>query len=363
MLLLKSYQLGTLTLPNRMVMCPLTRNRAPGGTPNSVMVEYYAQRASAGLIITEGTQVSALGQGYQDTPGIYTDEQRDGWRVITDAVHGAGGRIFAQLWHVGRVSHSFYHGQQPVAPSAVAPPGNAYTPGGMKPYETPHALTISEISAVAGEFAHAAHVAREAGFDGVELHGANGYLIDQFLQTVTNRRTDKYGGTPENRARFLLELVDVVTAIWPSERVGVRLSPAGGPNGIHDADPVATFTYAATRLNDRNLAYVHVIEAPVGTSGPDDHDVCSTALMRESYHGTVITAGGYTPASGERALETHAADLVAFGRLFIANPDLVARVRDGAHLNDADKTTFYSGGSHGYVDYPALTSNYQIRSH
>jgi N-ethylmaleimide reductase len=354
MLLLEPYRLGPLTLPNRMVMCPLTRNRAPDGTPNELMTRYYTQRATAGLIITEGTQVGPLGQGYQDTPGIYSDVQRDGWRVVTSGVHDAGGRIFAQLWHVGRVSHSYYHGKQPVAPSPISPNGKAYTPDGMKPYETPHALTIPEIASVVAEFRRAAEVAHEAGFDGVELHGANGYLIDQFLQTGSNQRTDEYGGDVSNRTRFLLEVLNAVTSVWPSERVGIRVSPAGGPNGIHDADPVETFTHVARELDGRGLAYVHVIEAPVGTNGPDDRQVCSTALVRESYSGTLITAGGYTPESAERALASGAADLVAFGRLFIANPDFVERVRTGAELNEPDKTTFYSGGTHGYVDYPAL---------
>lgn len=354
MLLLDSYRLGSLTLPNRMVMAPLTRNRAPGGVANVLMAEYYSQRASAGLIITEGTQVGPLGQGYQDTPGIYTEAQRDGWRIVTDAVHAAGGRIFAQLWHVGRVSHSYYHGQRPVAPSAVPPAGKAYTPEGMKEYETPRALETHEIAGVVDEFRRGAEVARAAKFDGVEIHGANGYLIDQFLQTGSNLRNDEYGGSPEARVRFLREVVDAVTSVWPAERVGVRISPAGGTNGIHDADPVETFTHIARTLDGRGLAYVHVIEAPVGTNGPDERQVCSTALVREAYRGTLITAGGYTPETAERALEQHDADLVAFGRLFIANPDLVKRVRVGAPLNRPDTSTFYSGGAHGYSDYPSL---------
>jgi N-ethylmaleimide reductase len=357
MLLLEPYRLGALELPNRMVMCPLTRNRAPGGIPNTMMATYYAQRATAGLIITEGTQVGPLGQGYQDTPGIYTDEQRDGWRRITKAVHAAGGRIFAQLWHVGRVSHSYYHGKQPVAPSAIAPSGKAYTPEGPRDFETPHALEPNEIDAVAGEFRRGAEVAFEAGFDGVELHGANGYLIDQFLQTGTNQRTDTYGGSQENRTRFLLKVIDAATSVWPSERVGVRVSPAGGSNGIHDADPVETFTHVARALNALGLAYVHVVEAPVGTNGPDERKVCSTALVRDAYSGTVITAGGYTPETAERALENRCADLVAFGRLFIANPDFVERVRSGSALNEPDRTTFYAGGQKGYVDYPFLSQS------
>ncbi len=354
LLMLEPYHLGHLNLPNRMVMCPLTRNRAPGGIPNATMAEYYMQRATAGLIVTEGTQVGPLGQGYQDTPGIYTDAQRDGWRVITDSVHHAGGRIFAQLWHVGRVSHSWYHGKPPVAPSAIAPAGKAYTPDGMKDYETPRSLSVADIAGVVDEFRRGAQVAREAGFDGVELHGANGYLIDQFLQSGTNQRTDDYGGSPENRVRFLVQVLDAVTSVWPSEQVGVRLSPAGGPNGIHDSDPVETFAHVARVLDDRGLAYVHVIEAPVGTNGPDERQTCSTELIRESYGGTLITAGAYTPESGERTLQKGYADLIAFGRLFIANPDLVARVRVGAPLNDPDRATFYTSGPHGYTDYPRM---------
>jgi N-ethylmaleimide reductase len=356
MLLLQPYKLGTLDLPNRMVMCPLTRNRAPGGVPNAMMAAYYTQRASAGLIVTEGTQVGPLGQGYQNTPGIYTDAQGDGWRTVTDSVHDAGGRIFAQLWHVGRVSHSYYHGMQPVAPSAIPPNGKAYTPDGMIPYEIPRALTVAEIPNVVAEFRRGAEVARDAGFDGVELHGANGYLIDQFLQTGSNQRTDEYGGSPQSRIRFLLEVLDAVTSVWPGDRVGVRLSPAGGSNSIRDADPVETFSYVARTLDGLGLAYVHVVEAPVGTSGPDERQVCSTQLIRESFSGTVITAGGYTPETGERALEKKRADLVAFGRLFIANPDFVERVRVGAPLNEPDTTTFYAAGPHGYIDYPTLGS-------
>ena len=354
MMLLEPYQMGSLSLTNRMVMCPLTRNRAPGGVPNLLMRDYYVQRATAGLIVTEGTQVSARGQGYQDTPGIYTDEQRDGWRVITEAVHNAGGRIFAQLWHVGRISHSYYHGSAPIAPSPIAPPGKAYTPDGLKPYETPHALTLDEITGVVSDFRRGAQVALDAGFDGVELHGANGYLIDQFLQSGSNAREDEYGGSVENRTRFLLEVLAAAQEVWPADRVGVRISPAGGMNGIHDTDAVETFAHVARELAAKSPAYVHVVEAAVGTSSPDEREVCSTALVRAEFNGTLITAGGYTPESAEKALQKRAADLIAFGRLFIANPDFVERVRRGAPLNEPDRSTFYGGGTHGYVDYPAL---------
>jgi N-ethylmaleimide reductase len=357
MLLLDPYSLGRLTLPNRLVMAPMTRNRAPGGVPNERMVEYYRQRATAGLIVTEGTQITAVAQGYQDTPGIYTPEQRDGWRHITNAVHDAGGRIFAQIWHVGRVSHSRYHGLTPVAPSPIPPPGKAYIPEGPLPYETPHALSVSEIGEVVGQFRHAAAIAREAGFDGVEIHGANGYLIDQFLRSGTNHREDEYGGTLENRCRFLLEVTRAVTSAWEDRRVGIRLSPGGTTNGAVDDDPVATFSAAFRALDDiPELAYVHVVEAPVGTNGPDDHAVCATELARSLYSGTLISTGGYTPESGEHALERQCADLIGFGRLYIANPDLAERIRVNAPMNEPDRSTFYSRGDHGYLDYPSLAA-------
>ena len=358
MRLLEPYRIGDLDLPNRIVMAPLTRNRATGCIVSDLHVIYYTQRASAGLLITEGTQISPLGQGYQDTPGIYTAEQGDAWHRVTDAVHAEGGRIFAQLWHVGRVSHSYYHGGTPVAPSAIPPSsGKAYTPKGLVPFETPHALTISEVREVVGQFRRAAHVARDAGFDGVEIHGANGYLIDQFLQTGSNQRTDEYGGSVENRLRFLMEVVTAVTSVWPAHRVGVRLSPGGGTNGIHDDDPVATFGAAAEALDTvRGLGYVHVVEAPVGSSGPDERAVCATELVRPLFRGTLISTGGYSPESGEKALEQGLAELIGFGRLFIANPDLPERIRVGAELNVPDRGTFYSGGEKGYIDYPALSN-------
>jgi N-ethylmaleimide reductase len=361
MLLLESYSLGSLTLPNRFVMAPMTRNRAPGGVPNARMAAYYAQRATAGLIISEGTQIAAVAQGYQDTPGIFTAEQRDGWRTVTDAVHRAGGRIFAQLWHVGRVSHSYYHGMTPVAPSPIPPPGKAYIPEGPLPYETPHELSVSEIKRVIGQFRHAAAVAREAGFDGVEIHGANGYLIDQFLRSGTNTRTDEYGGSVENRCRFLLDVTSAVLDEWEERRVGIRLSPGGTTNGAVDVDPVATFSAAFSALEQvPGMAYLHVVEAPVGTNGPDERDVCATELARSLYTGTLITTGGYTPESGEHVLERHCADLIGFGRLYIANADLVERARIHAACNDADRSTFYSRGDHGYLDYPFLAATAHV---
>jgi len=353
--LLERYTLGRLRLPNRLVMAPMTRNRAPGGVANDRMAAYYAQRASAGLIISEGTQISRVAQGYQDTPGIYTTDQRDGWRIVTDAVHAAGGRIFAQIWHVGRVSHSFYHGLTPVAPSPIPPPGKAYIPTGPLPYETPHALSVSEIQETIEQFRHAAAIARAARFDGVEIHGANGYIIDQFLRSGTNQRTDEYGGPIENRLRFLLEVTRAVMDEWEERCVGVRLSTGGTTNGAVDNDPVATFSAAFSAL-DRigGLAYVHVVEAPIGTNGPDERAVCATELARSLYSGTLISTGGYAVESGEHALERRCADLIGFGRLYIANPELAERIRVNATLNEPDRSTFYSGGDRGYVDYPSL---------
>lgn len=356
-LLLQPFDLGTLTLPNRLVMAPMTRNRAPGCVPNERMVAYYTQRATAGLIISEGTQITPVAQGYQDTPGIYSDEQRALWGRITNGVHAAGGRIFAQLWHVGRVSHSYYHGMRPVAPSPIPPPGKAYIPDGPLPFETPHELTIAEVGEVVAQFRHAAVVAREAGFDGVEIHGANGYLIDQFLRSGTNRRQDQYGGSIENRCRLLLEITRAVMDVWGDGRVGVRLSPGGTTNGAVDDDPVATFSAAISFLDHLHaLGYLHIVEAPIGTSSPDERAVCSTELARSLFHGPLITTGGYTPETAEHALERGCADLIGFGRLYIANPDLMERVRLNAPLNEPDRATFYSRGDNGYLDYPVLAA-------
>ncbi len=354
MKLLEPYDLDGLALPNCIVMAPMTRTRAEGRIANELMARYYAQRASAGLIVTEGTQVAPLGQGYQETPGIYEGEHREGWGLVTAAVHRAGGRIFAQLWHVGRVSHSYYHGRTPVAPSAIPPSGKAYTPDGLVPYEMPRALSTEEVGEIVEQFRHASRLAREAGFDGVEIHGANGYLVDQFLQSGSNHRDDRYGGPIENRVRFLLELTEAVAGEWPDGRTGVRLSPGGATNGIYDADPVATFSYAAEALNRFPLAYLHVVEGPVGTAGPDDHAVCATELVRPLFYGTLLSTGGYTPESAERALEKGSADLIGFGRLFLANPDLPRRIAQATSLNEPDRATFYSPGARGYVDYPAL---------
>ncbi|HYO12075.1 MAG TPA: alkene reductase [Thermoanaerobaculia bacterium] len=346
--LLTPVQLGPYELRNRMVMAPMTRNRAgEGNVPTSLTATYYAQRASAGLLITEGTQVSPEGVGYPRTPGIHTDAQVEGWRRVTDAVHARGGRIFAQLWHVGRVSHPLLQpdGALPVAPSAIAPAGMAYTENGRQPYVAPRALEIHEIPGVVRQFEEGSRRALESGFDGVELHGANGYLIDQFLRDGTNRRTDAYGGPVQNRARFLLEVTEAVTGVWGAERVGIRFSPTHSYNDMSDSDPAATFSYVAEALNWFGPAYIHVIE-PLGTTPP------VARLMRERSRSRFILNGSYTLETGNAALASRAADLVSFGTLFLANPDLPERFAEGAPLNTPDPATFYFGTEKGYTDYP-----------
>jgi len=350
MKLLSSYTLGLITLPNRVLMAPMTRNRAPGTVPTDIMATYYRQRASAGLIVTEATQIDPMGQGYPATPGIHSEEQVEGWRTITDAVHEAGGRIFLQLWHVGRISHpSFHDGAASVAPSAITPDGQTFTASGdMVPFDEPRALDTSEISDIVEQFRHGAACANAAGFDGVEVHGANGYLLDQFLQSGTNHRTDRYGGSVENRARLLMEVTDAVVEEWGSNRVGVRLSPGGTFNDMHDADPHATWGYAAEQLAERDLAYVHTVEQEL------DDGTTASALIRSAYEGTHIVCGGYDRASGEEALQQGRADLVAYARLFLANPDLPKRFAEDALLNEWDESTFYGGDAEGYIDYPTL---------
>ena len=354
--LFESITIGELTLPTRMVMAPLTRGRAGDeAIPNELMVEYYRQRATAGLIITEATQISPQGRGWVGAPGIHLPEQVQGWRRVTEAVHAAGGRIFLQLWHMGRASHPDFHGGElPVAPSALAIEGDEiHTPLGKKPHVTPRALDLAEIPGVVQQYADAARNAREAGFDGVEIHGANGYLIDQFLRSGSNRRTDAYGGTVEKRARFLLEVVEAVTAASTPGRVGLRLSTLNPYNGQSDAHPAETFGYAARELNRFGLAYLHVLEAlpghPFYVAGPQ-----VVPRLRSLFTGPLMVNGGYTAELAELALERGEADLVAFGVPFLANPDLVERFRIGAPLNPPDVSTFYSSGARGYTDYPAL---------
>jgi N-ethylmaleimide reductase len=352
--LFSPYQLGDLELPNRIVMAPLTRQRAgQGNVPHALNATYYAQRASAGLIIAEATQVSPQGQGYPNTPGIHSPEQVAGWKLVTDAVHKEGGRIFLQLWHVGRISHPDLQadGALPVAPSAITPQGQAFTSEGFKPFVTPRALETTEIPGIVEKYRQGAINALAAGFDGIEVHAANGYLIDQFLRDGTNQRTDEYGGSIENRVRFLLEIVEAVTSVWDAKRVGVRLSPSGTFNDMRDSNPLETFGYTAQVLNRFDLAYLHLVESTDadirhgGTAVP-------TNYLREMYTGTLIVSGGYTAEKGNAVLANQQADLVAFGTLYIANPDLPRRLALNAPLNQPNPESFYGGGEKGYTDYP-----------
>jgi N-ethylmaleimide reductase len=354
--LFSPYTLGPLQLRNRMVMAPLTRSRAEAdNVPSGMAITYYSQRASAGLIITEATQTSAGGQGYVSTPGIYSQAQIDRWRQITDAVHQKGGLIFVQLWHVGRISHPvFRNGELPVAPSPIAPRGvQTYTADGFQDIPTPRALEISEIPGIMDEFRQAAVNARAAGFDGVEIHGANGYLLDQFLEDGTNQRTDEYGGSVENRARLLFEALDATIGVWGSDRVGVRLSPGGTFNDMCDSHPQQTFGYVVQRLAGLNLAYLHLVE-PSPPQGEHPMPDLSARYFRPLYPGTLIVAGGYTLNKANSTLQEGLANLVAFGQLFIANPDLVERFRRNAALNPPDRGSFYGGTDKGYIDYPTL---------
>ena len=346
--------LGPLTLRNRVVMAPMTRSRAgAGNVPTPLTVAYYAQRASAGLIVSEGAQVSPQGVGYANTPGIHTDAQVAAWRAVTDAVHAEGGRIFLQLWHVGRVSHPSMQpdGGLPVAPSAVAPQGRVYTSTGPQPFVVPRALDRAELPGVVAQFAEGARRSREAGFDGVEVHGANGYLLDQFLRTGSNRRDDDYGGPVQHRARLLVEVVEAVAAAWEPGRVGVRFSPTSPFNSMHDDDPIDTFGHAAAALDRFGLAYLHVIAPVAGPAVvPGAPDVVPE--IRRRFRGPLIVNGGYDGPSAEAAVASGAADLVSFGVPYISNPDLVERLAIGAPLAPADRATFYGGGARGYTDYP-----------
>lgn len=350
------FRMGDLELPHRIAMAPLTRNRAAEGlVPHEMNVRYYRQRASAALIITEATQVSPQGIGYPMTPGIYTPEQVEGWKAVTDAVHEEGGRIFLQLWHVGRISHPSLQpdGALPVSASAVRPSGQAATYQGPQDYVTPRALTTEEIAGVVADYGRGAANAREAGFDGVELHGANGYLIDQFLRDGTNHRTDAYGGPVENRVRFLREVTEAVLGAWPAERVGVRISPSGTFNDMSDSDPEALFGHVATTLDAYGLAYLHVVEALDGDLRHGGRAML-TGLLRDRFTGPLMVNGGYDAARANQVIAEGEADLVSFGTLFLANPDLPERFRQDAELNAPDPATFYGGGAEGYVDYPAL---------
>jgi N-ethylmaleimide reductase len=356
--LFTSVKVGPYTLPNRIVMGPMTRNRAgKANVPTAINADYYSQRASAGLIITEASQVSPQGMGYPATPGIHSPEQIAGWKLVTDAVHKTGGKIFLQLWHVGRISHPVTQegGVLPVAPSAIAAAGEINTTEGMKPFVTPRALESKEIPGIVEQFRRGAENALEAGFDGVEIHAANGYLLDQFLDDSTNKRTDNYGGSIENRARLLLEVTDVVASVFGADRVGIRISPAGVFNNMGDSKPAETFGYVARALSPKGLAYLHVVE-PVNPERykVNGSPVSATRHLRSLYDGVLITAQGYTFKTGNDVLARGDADLVAFGKMFLANPDLPERFRKSAPLNAPDMSTFYGGTERGYTDYPAL---------
>lgn len=357
--LFRSLQMGALSLPNRLIMAPMTRSRAgqPGDVPVAINATYYAQRASAGLIISEGTQVSQQGQGYAYTPGIYSREQLDGWRVVTEAVHAAGGRIAAQLWHVGRVSHASMqpHGGKPIAPSAITANAQVFVSdakggGRMAPAAEPREMTAQDFQQVRDEFVRASQAALDAGFDLVEVHGANGYLFDQFLATGSNRRTDQYGGSLENRARFLLETLDAMITAVGSERIGLRLSPWGSVNDMQDDEPEAMTLYLAEQLQQRSLAYLHLAEWEWAGGAP--YPKGFRERLRAAFSGPLIVCGNYDGERAEAIIEAGLADAVAIGRPFIANPDLVSRLRNGHALNSADPSTFYGGTALGYTDYP-----------
>ncbi|HEY0802293.1 MAG TPA: alkene reductase [Steroidobacteraceae bacterium] len=350
-------RVGPYRLSHRVVMAPLTRLRSDvGDRPSELMVQYYTQRASrGGLIVAEATPVSRQGYGYAKAPGIYTDEQIAGWRKVTDAVHAKGGHIVLQLWHVGRQSHPDLQpgGDSPVAPSAILAEGEAYTEEGPVEFTMPRALTLGEIPAIIETFRRGSERALEASFDGVEIHGANGYLPDQFLQDGSNTRTDEYGGSIANRARFLLEVTDAAISVWGSERVAVRIAPSGKYGSMSDTNPEATFGYVAEQLDQRSLAYLHVIEPRIKGIEliAENQAPIAAQHIRAKYKGTIIAAGGFDQQSAEAILKTGDADLVAFGRFFISNPDLPERFRIGAPLTSYDRDLFYGGDGRGYTDY------------
>jgi N-ethylmaleimide reductase len=354
--LFSPYTLGDIPLHNRLVLSAMTRSRAlDGNVPNPLAATYYVQRASAGLMITEGTQVSPQGVGYIRTPGIHSPEQVEGWKRVTDAVHRVGGTIFAQLWHVGRVSHPDFHdGALPVAPSALPVDGEAFTSNGKVKIPTPRALETAEIPGIIMQFRKGAQNAKAAGFDGVEIHGANGYLLDQFLRDGSNHRTDAYGGSLAKRARLPLEVAEAVAEVFGASRVGYKFSPYFGMFSMSDSNPIETFTYMAKELGGLGLGYLHVSEAIAGLMKVEG-TVRATPYIRDAFDGTLIVNGGYDAATAEAAIARGEADLVAFGVPFLANPDLPLRYRKRAPLNTPDQSTFYGGDDKGYIDYPALS--------
>ncbi|RMO82922.1 putative proteinH:flavin oxidoreductase H oxidase protein [Pseudomonas syringae pv. philadelphi] len=353
--LFESFELGQLTLANRVVMAPLTRNRAGAGlAPTDLTATYYAQRASAGLIITEATQISAQAQGYQDTPGLYTSEQIAAWRKVTDAVHAKGGRIFVQLWHVGRVSHVDLQpgGAAPVAPSAIRAQTKTFVNNGFADVSEPRALELDELPGIINDFRQAAANAMAAGFDGVEIHGANGYLLDQFIKDSANQRTDAYGGSVENRARLLLEVTAAVVKEIGAQRTGVRISPVSPANGVSSSDPQPQFDYIAEQLSALGIVFLHVVEGATG--GPRDVALFNYDALRRRFKQTYLANNGYDLELATAHVNANKADLIAFGRPFISNPDLIERLKTGAPLAPLDQATLYGGGAEGYTDYPTL---------
>jgi len=350
-------KLGAIETPNRVYLAPLTRCRAAeGNVPTELNAEYYRQRATGGLLIAEATSVSPRGFGYPNTPGIFTDAQVEGWRKVTGAVHAVGGRIFLQLWHVGRISHTSYQpgGVAPIAPSAIRARGKVFTGTSMEDFSEPRALELSEIPGVIAEYRRGAENAKKAGFDGVEIHNANGYLLDQFLRDGTNHRTDEYGGSVAKRARLTLEVTRTVAEVWGADRVGIRLSPGGVFNDMRDSDPVATFGYVLKELDTMKLAYAHVTQVTAQDIAHGATGGVGPRELRPFYRGTLVSAGGFTRETGDRAIAEGWADAIAFGVPFLSNPDLPERFRQGAALNVADESTFYASGPKGYTDYPTL---------
>ncbi len=356
--LFESVQLGSLVLANRVFMAPLTRTRAnDDGVPSELAATYYSQRASAGLIVTEATQISPMGKGYSNTPGIHSPEQVRGWSRIVEAVHKNGGRIFLQLWHVGRISHTSLlpNNVQPVAPSAIRANAHTHIATGAAQVSEPVALTLSGIKETLADYRLAASNAKEAGFDGIEIHAANGYLIDQFLRTGTNQRTDEYGGPASNRARFLMKAVEQVLEVWENKQVGVRISPTVDFNDMRDDNPLDTFSVAVGKLNDFRLGYLHVVEQAQDSEGGGEEAVALSTRLKTLWSGLYVVNGGYDGPKGEEALRSGHADAVAYGRAFLANPDLPRRLQLRSALNEPDPTTFYGGGADGYTSYPTLT--------
>ncbi|MDX1750016.1 MAG: alkene reductase [Methylophaga sp.] len=361
-ILFEPFVLGDLTLRNRILMAPLTRSRSkqPGDVPTEMNAEYYRQRAGAGLIIAEATQVSPQGKGYAFTPGIHSEEQVEGWRRVTDAVHEEGGDIFLQLWHVGRISHPELqpNGNKPVAPSAIKPEGaKTYisADSGMIEIQTPRALELEEMPDIVEQFRQGAENAKRAGFDGVEIHAANGYLLDQFIKSGSNHRDDEYGGSLENRLRLPLEVVAAVIDVWGAQRVGIRVSPTGSFNAMEDADPVTTFGTFAKKLDALKIAFIEVVEDSFQGNHVSGRPEAVIKAIRESFTRTYIANGGYTFNEAKQRIIDGKTDLVSFGRLFISNPDLPERFRLGTPLNEWDESTFYGGDERGYIDYPKLS--------